>query len=153
VTARERTNDAVSAAAIRGTVRLSRAVEKVVAGFDLSVSQFRILDRLTDGAERGTRLADWLSVKPPSLTTLVDGLVRRGLVERAEDPTDRRRVTHTLTRGGRLVYDDVSAALAARLIELCERLPDPATADALIRALADWNAAFGDGSANPEPPT
>jgi DNA-binding MarR family transcriptional regulator len=146
------TSVALTAAAVRGTVRLSRAVEKVIARFGLSVSQFRILDRLVDGAERGARLADWLSVKPPSVTALVDGLVKRGLVTRAEDPDDRRRVTHTLTPRGRKLHANVSAALEERLAELCSALPDPAVAASLVQALVDWNTAFdiARGEAPPE---
>jgi DNA-binding MarR family transcriptional regulator len=131
-----------TADAIRGVVRLSRAVENVVARFDLSVSQFRILDRLTDGSAQGSSLADWLAVKPPSVTVAVDGLVRRGLVERGEDATDRRRVTHTLTAAGARLHGEIAAALAARIDELLVDAPGGRTADAMVRALVDWDAAF-----------
>ena len=72
----------------------------MVARFELSVSQFRILDRLTDGTAAGSSLADWLAVKPPSITVAVDGLVKRGLVERGEDPDDRRLVDALAHTGG-----------------------------------------------------
>ena len=131
-----------TAAAIRGVVRLSRAVENVVARFELSVSQFRILDRLTDGTAAGSSLADWLAVKPPSITVAVDGLVKRGLVERGEDPDDRRLVTHSLTPAGTALHGEISAALADRLDELLSEVSDRAAADSMVRALVDWNSAF-----------
>jgi DNA-binding MarR family transcriptional regulator len=34
----------------------------------------------------GRLLAEWLAVKPPSITALVDGLVKRGVVERGWTP-------------------------------------------------------------------
>src|SRR5262245_13547122 len=100
------------AAAVRGVTRLSRAVERVVVEFGLSFSQFRILDRLVDGVVGGRTLADWLAVKPPSVTTLVDGLVKRGLVERGVDPADRRTVTHRLTKDGEALHAVVFGRIA-----------------------------------------
>src|SRR5262245_40633063 len=88
-------------AAVRGLARLSRQVEITLADFQLSLSQFRILDRLARGNAAGRSLAEWLAVKPPSITALVDGLVQRGLVERGVDASDRRRVDHGLTVQGR----------------------------------------------------
>jgi len=127
--------------AVRGVTRLSRTVEKVVAEYHLSVSQFRILDRLVDGALGGRMLADWLAVKPPSITTLVDGLVKRGLVERGVDPADRRTVTHTLTPDGQALHALVHERLAARLREILGHLHDGDEA-AELQALAGWNNAL-----------
>ena len=64
----------------RAVVRLSRQVEITLSESQLSVAQFRLLDRLSGGSAAGGSLAEWLAVKPPSITALVDGLVARGLV-------------------------------------------------------------------------
>jgi long-chain acyl-CoA synthetase len=129
-------------AAVRGVTRLSRSVDIVVAEFQLSVSQFRVLDRLVDGVVGGRSLADWLSVKPPSVTALVDGLVERGLVLRGVDPADRRMVTHALTPAGARLHTVVCERIAARLRDVLGHVDDPDQSRALIEALAGWNRAF-----------
>jgi len=125
--------------ATRGVVRLSRQVEITLSAYQLSVSQFRVLDRLVEGSAAGRSLAEWLAVKPPSITALVDGLVARGLVARAADPDDRRRVTHDLTHAGLALHTEAADALARRLQELVGILGDDTRAAALIDALAAWN--------------
>ena len=104
--------------AVRGVVRLSRQVEILLAEHHLSLSQFRVLDRLAGGSAAGRSLAEWLAVEPPSITALVDSLVIRGLVDRSVDPIDRRRVSHVLTPGGRALLDAASSSLASGLGEL-----------------------------------
>ena len=134
--------DEVIEAATRGVVRLSRQVEITLGEFSLSVSQFRLLDRLVDGSAAGRSLAEWLAVKPPSITALVDGLVSRGLVARTGDAVDRRRITHDLTPAGRELHGAASAAIAARLAHLVEYVGDEALGGDMIAALAGWNDAI-----------
>jgi long-chain acyl-CoA synthetase len=140
-TSRKRDADRITSA-VRGVTRLSRTVERVVGEFQLSLSQFRILDRLVDGMAGGRLLAEWLAVKPPSITTLVDGLVKRGLVERGVDPADRRTVTHSLTAEGEVLHAAVFERIAERLREVLRHLDDEAEAAALIQALGSWNEAL-----------
>jgi DNA-binding MarR family transcriptional regulator len=143
MTARVVTSEAMlNDAAVRGVVRLSRQVEIALAEFQLSLSQFRLLDRLVGGNAAGRSLAEWLAVKPPSITALVDGLVVRGLVARGADANDRRRVSHSLTAEGRRLYDDASRALATRLGQLVEQLGDASRAHEMVIALAGWNDAL-----------
>ena len=68
---------------------------------DLSLPQYRVLALLGDGSTASSWLADRLTVSPPSVTAVVDGLVARGLVERTPDPADRRRLNLVLTADGR----------------------------------------------------
>jgi long-chain acyl-CoA synthetase len=140
-TTRRRDADRITAA-VRGVTRLSRTVERVVAEFQLSLSQFRILDRLVDGMAGGRLLAEWLAVKPPSITALVDGLVKRGLVERGVDPADRRTVTHALTTEGEALHAAVFERIAERLRDVLQHLDNEAEAAALIQALGSWNEAL-----------
>ena len=137
--------------AVRAVVRLCRSVEKVVSENGLTLAQFRILDRLADGSAPGANLADWLAVKPPSVTTVVDGLVKRRLVERTVDAADRRQVTHALTPDGRTLHATVSDSVAHRLGEVLAALPEdgrPATQyRTMIDALAAWNQAFDEALA------
>ena len=129
-------------AATRGVVRLSRQIEITLGEFSLSVSQFRLLDRLVSGSAAGRSLAEWMAVKPPSITALVDGLVARGLVERTADPTDRRRITHDVTPAGRELHNAASSAIAARLSHLVEYADDDTRGADMVAALASWNDAI-----------
>ncbi len=89
----------------RGTGRtvawLARQVELVLAENELTLAQYRLLGLLEDHPEVASVLADKLTVSRPSVTTVADGLVARGLVERVNDTQDRRRVNHALTDAGR----------------------------------------------------
>jgi DNA-binding MarR family transcriptional regulator len=71
---------------------------------DLSIPQFRTLafvDR-----NKGSSLyevADHIGLTPSSASTLVDGLIKRGMMAREEHPDDRRRVRLTVTRRGQAI--------------------------------------------------
>lgn len=70
-------------------------------GLELTVTQLLILLMLreTPGVPAGA-LAESLRVTPPTVTGLVDRLVRCGAVRRDEDPRDRRLVRNVLTERG-----------------------------------------------------
>lgn len=121
---------------------MSRVVERATGDHSLSVAQFRVLDRLHDGSALGGALAEWLAVTPPSVTALVDALVKRGLVERREHPEDRRRVEHSLTAAGRRLHDEVADQLGRELAALADRVDDRTTARQLVESLAGWNEAL-----------
>lgn len=76
-------------------------------------------------------LADALQVRHHSASLLVDRCVKRGLVERREDPDDRRRALVSLTPAGQDVLDTIIAANQQELGELEE----PLFRDTLIAAL------------------
>lgn len=60
-------------------------------------------------------LAEKAGVTRATMTGLLDGLARDGLVERIFDDSDRRRVTITLTDAGQAKLDDVMPDYYARL--------------------------------------
>lgn len=72
------------------------------AELGLTTAQLRVLFliRATPGVTAG-ELAHRLSVTPPTISGIVDRLVRLGLVLREPDPVDRRLVRNTLTDEGR----------------------------------------------------
>ena len=113
----------------RVLARLSRIVENAL-GDDLSLSQYRLLAFLSQGDWAASAVADWLDVTRPSVTGLVDGLVKRGLVERRPSTDDRRRVDHVLTPAGRAALVDADARTDARIREVFEDLPRDVAADA-----------------------
>jgi DNA-binding MarR family transcriptional regulator len=71
-----------------------------------------------------TAIADRLIVTTASVTSLLDTLERRGLVERRPDPTDRRRLLVVITKDGAAIVDqflpEVVALQTAALATLTE---------------------------------
>ena len=68
---------------------------------DLTMPQAKTLFYLADGPRRMSGIAERLGVEMPSATTMITRLVGKGLVERQQDPADRRAVVCSLTPAGR----------------------------------------------------
>lgn len=78
--------------------------------FGLTPPQFFMLRMIQDkGPCKATVLADELEVKPSAITVMIDRLVNHGLVERAQDETDRRAYFIRLTEKGQQVLADMNA--------------------------------------------
>jgi DNA-binding MarR family transcriptional regulator len=90
---------------------------------ELTVTQLMVLFLLreTPGMPAGA-LAEHLRVTPPTVTGLVDRLVRMGVVRREEDPKDRRLVRNVLTERGEEMLGEVEREGRAFLTELFEHL-------------------------------
>lgn len=68
---------------------------------DLTMAQLKTLFTLADaGSASIGQVAEALEVGVPTASHLVDRLVQARLAERAEDPTDRRRILARLTPAG-----------------------------------------------------
>jgi DNA-binding MarR family transcriptional regulator len=132
-------HDEISAA--RAASRLTRQVEQALAALGLSVPQYRVLAVLAEATAAAGLLAERLAVRPPSVTSVVDGLVGRGLVRRGADLEDRRRQVLEVTDDGIAALHEADAAVAARLRELADRL-DGRRAQRVLSSLSDWNEAF-----------
>lgn len=76
-----------------------------IAELDLSFTQIKALCALElDGVDRSVKaLADSLGLSLAAMSRAVDGLYERGLVQREEDPVDRRMKRVRLTEAGREV--------------------------------------------------
>lgn len=87
---------------------------------DLSVPQFRALRFIqSNSASSVSLLAEHLGITLPSVSKLVDGLVKQGLVCRQEFPGDRRRLVLVLTPAGDAI---VNAARSAARMSLTQAL-------------------------------
>ena len=73
---------------------------------DMTLSQRRILGRLRGGPKSAGEIASGLGISSPSLTRMLTKLEERGLVARALDPGDRRRILVELTTDGQRLIDD-----------------------------------------------
>ena len=122
--------------AARAVARLAKQVEIALVPLDLSLPQYRVLALLGEGSTASSVLARRLAVSPPTVTSVVDGLVGRDLVDREADPEDRRRLTLLLTREGTKLLAAADAAAEARLGEISGYFDEPPT------GLDLWNLAL-----------
>ncbi len=131
---------------------LAKRVEVALAGVDLTLPQFRVLGILAEGSSAASGLADRLAVRRPSITAIVDGLVARGLVDRRQEDSDRRRVAVRLTDEGVHILAEADRAVDAYLESIACHLPDKDEATAL-RSLELWGramAAHREGPGQPQ---
>jgi DNA-binding MarR family transcriptional regulator len=71
------------------------------AELGLTTAQLRVLFLVREGpGVTAGELAQRLSVTPPTISGIVDRLVKLGLVRREDDQSDRRLVRNMLTEGG-----------------------------------------------------
>ena len=78
--------------------RVQRAMRE--AGYDVTVAQSRLAQRIADEGSRLTELADRAQVTKQTASLLVAALEREGLVERVPDPSDgRARLIRMSARG------------------------------------------------------
>jgi MarR family transcriptional regulator for hemolysin len=123
------------------------AADKMAANFGLSHATawpIVMIGRLGDGVRPGT-VADALGLEPPSLVRVIDQLVDAGLVERQDDPSDRRARTLHLSAKGRTCADGLEAALIPFRRQLFGNL-DPADIAACARVLAGLDATLANAS-------
>jgi DNA-binding MarR family transcriptional regulator len=81
----------------------SAALERELARQGLGVSEFEVLDRLSESPEhkfRAQELADAVHLSQSALSRLIDRLEKNGLVERCLCGEDRRGIYVLLTEAG-----------------------------------------------------
>jgi len=127
---------------------LSKRVEVALTTVDLTLPQYRVLGILAEGSAAASGLADRLAVRRPSITALIDGLVARGLVDRRQEDTDRRRVALRLTDEGVRTLAAADRAVDDYLIAIAGHLPDNEEAMAL-RSLELWARAMVESRQGP----
>ncbi|MBB3197334.1 MarR family winged helix-turn-helix transcriptional regulator [Roseateles terrae] len=93
-----------------------------------------MIGRQGDGLRQGA-LAELLGIEGPSLTRTLDQLVDAGLVERREDPDDRRAKTLYLTEAGNAACEQIEVILRDLRNQVYEGVPD-ADIEATLRVFA-----------------
>lgn len=108
----------------------------VDGGDDLSMTQLATLYVL-DGGEPVSlgALAEQVGRSVSATSRLVDGLVRRGLVERREHPTDRRVRRVAIATDGEALLRRLERTRADAQLKIMDRL-DPADRALVARAMA-----------------
>jgi DNA-binding MarR family transcriptional regulator len=116
---------------------------KALADFGLRERSFSVLTLACSGLEPTQReLADFLSLDPSQVVTLVDDLERRGLVERAQGKQDRRAKIIVSTAEGRRIHAKARAALdEAELNQLAGLTDDESQELKRLLRKALWGAA------------
>src|SRR5256714_6801975 len=118
-------------------VAMGRALwRELVIGFASQLGRLRLgftqlaaLYVLADGGVTTVSdLADTLGRSPSATSRLVDGLVRRRLVERRPETEDRRQRTLWLTQRGQALLRVVDRARAAQFLAAVRPLPTPGRA-------------------------
>jgi DNA-binding MarR family transcriptional regulator len=108
---------------------------------DLSASAFQTL-AILDGAGgplTAHAIAEQLLVTSASMTSLLDTLERRGLIERHRHPTDRRMVQIHLTEQAREIVDQVLPVIHATITSALIGIAEPER-EQLITSLASIQA-------------
>ena len=103
---------------VPAVMRSVRAEMRASGALNLSVPQFRTLgyiDRHPDASL--SEVAAHIGLTLPSMSKLIDGLVKRKLVMRAGHSDDRRRITLTLTARGDVLLQSAHASTQAALVE------------------------------------
>jgi DNA-binding MarR family transcriptional regulator len=95
--------------AIRMEMRRGRAS-------NISIPQFRTLRFIQRNPDSSlSHLAEHLGLTLPSVSKLVDGLVKQKLITRKESTADRRKLTLILTQAGAAIVDSARAGARANL--------------------------------------
>lgn len=121
---------------------LARHSEVALGDVGISLPQYRLLNLLAEGTALPSSLADRLNLRRPSITSVVDGLVSRGLVARQHDSRDRRKVSHSITPAGRRTLAAADRAVDARLRTIAATLGRDDLVAATVEGLARWGPAL-----------
>jgi len=127
-------------AAAHTLTRVARVLEHTLpraTGTELSMADFRMLSAVADGEGRASRLAERLALGKPTVSSTVDALVRRGLLVRTAHDADQRAVDLALTADGERAQHEAEDALAALIVEIAGRTPDPTATLAALAGFGD----------------
>lgn len=96
------------------------ACDKMLADFGVTQAvawPALVISRMGDGVRTGVVAAE-LKLEPSSVVRVIDQLINDGLVERHEDPSDRRARILFLTKKGRDLVEQIELALVSFRYEI-----------------------------------
>jgi MarR family transcriptional regulator for hemolysin len=134
----DQTLSSLTAALTHASRAYRAAADKVASDFGLSQATglpVLVISRFGDGGVRPGILAETLSLEASSLVRIVDHLIGSGLVERHEDPQDRRAKILRLTDEGLKTAALMDQALTPFRRKLFGAF-DPADVEATLRVLS-----------------
>jgi DNA-binding MarR family transcriptional regulator len=111
---------------------------------DVTLTQYRTLIVLASrGPQNPVGLAEAVSVTPATATRMCDRLVKKDLIARSEEPSDRRHVNLELTRKGLALVTKVTKRRRREIESIVETLVLGERAN-VIRALRRFADAAGE---------
>ena len=112
-------DDYLSYLLTRASHLVSKQFHDQVKRHGLSVTEWRVLATLSDGdGLTVSELADIVLFKQPTLTRIIDRMVRDGLLLRRIDAEDRRRTLVFVTPRGRAAISDLLGRAKAHELEV-----------------------------------
>jgi DNA-binding MarR family transcriptional regulator len=116
----------------------SEQMYALIAELDISITQMKTLHVLAEGGSEVSvkELSDRLGLSLPGASRIVDALMRRGWLERREDPSDRRMKRVGITAAGRKIINRIETARLAGLEDYAASL-SPEQRVRLSSALSD----------------
>lgn len=134
--------DAVMAASKVLVAVVAQSVAEM--GNTVTLPQLRVLVMVSSqGPLNLSTVARGLGVHPSNATRTCHRLVQAGLLDRQDDPNDRRNLVLTLTADGRHLVDSVMEHRREAFQRLLEGMPPRARAD-LAAALEQFAASVGE---------
>jgi DNA-binding MarR family transcriptional regulator len=108
----------------------------------VTLPQLRVLVMIASrGPQNLASVAQALGVHPSNATRRCDKLVEAGLLQRDEDPTDRRNLVLQLTLSGRQLVQQMTEHRRGAIENVLAKMPAPLRADLLPALLAFAQAA------------
>lgn len=96
---------------------------EVWSDVNVTIQQLRVMTILyNDGPRRVSLLARRLNVSTPTMTGILDRLVRQDLITRQDDPEDRRVVLNALTEKGQSLIERLQPVQSERLKAIVNQL-------------------------------
>ena len=107
----------------RAALHLMRYVRTQDTALGVPPAQLSALSVVVFGGKKSlSDLAQTEQVRPPTMSRIVDGLVRDGLVKREVDKADRRSVVITATDKGQKIMNEGRSRRERQLLELMRGL-------------------------------
>ncbi|MBN8554129.1 MAG: MarR family transcriptional regulator [Deltaproteobacteria bacterium] len=113
-----------------------RTIARTSVKGKVTLAQFRILAQINSGVKTVGEMAELQAVAQPTMSKMVDGLVRRGLVKRNFAVQDRRQIHLVLTKKGLSTYQHGRGAVEVYLSQEMRTLSEKeraSLAEALIQ--------------------
>ncbi len=120
-------NDARSALLLEVIPRMMRIIRtemRQLGKHKLTVPQFRVLLQLSQQPMSNQDLAGWMGVSAPTMSKMIDNLVKRSLITRKTEMKDRRAVLVAITKKGMTLVTDARGIVQRRFTQRISQISE-----------------------------
>jgi len=103
----------------------------------------------SDESLNNTQISKRMNLSPSRLTRIIDGLVKKGYMQRSIDPNDRRNMIVTLSRRGKILTNKLNRAFVEVHEEILQDI-DVSQHEPLINAMENLHLAIEKWLQKPE---